>query len=66
MADQVRDLAAKRGDAGAGLVDLRNIDLPVPDEVMPAPRARYGLPHIRSVAGQTPPASSTFELPVEE
>ncbi|WP_336216020.1 NADPH-dependent FMN reductase [Nonomuraea sp. LPB2021202275-12-8] len=52
VAHWVGDLAAKRGDAEFELVDLKDFDLPLLDEVMPASMGRYDLPHTRTWAAK--------------
>ncbi|HEX4813364.1 MAG TPA: NAD(P)H-dependent oxidoreductase [Nonomuraea sp.] len=52
VAHWVRDLAAKRDDAEFEVVDLKDFDLPLLDEVMPASTGRYDLPHTRSWAAK--------------
>ncbi|MEV4582932.1 NAD(P)H-dependent oxidoreductase [Nonomuraea jabiensis] len=52
VAQWVGDLAAKRGDAEFELVDLKDFDLPLLDEVMPASTGRYDLPRTRAWAAK--------------
>ncbi|TDD02064.1 NADPH-dependent oxidoreductase [Nonomuraea deserti] len=52
VARWVRDLAIKRGDAEFELVDLKDFDLPLLDEVLPASMGRYDLPHTRAWAAK--------------
>ncbi|MEU4228686.1 NAD(P)H-dependent oxidoreductase [Nonomuraea sp. NPDC026600] len=47
VAEWVRDLAVKRGDAEFELVDLRDFPLPHLDEALPAAFGQYEHPHTR-------------------
>ncbi|MEU8235667.1 NAD(P)H-dependent oxidoreductase [Actinoplanes sp. NPDC048967] len=44
----VHDIAAKRGDAEVGLVDLKDYNLPHLDEPMPAQMQQYVNPHTKA------------------
>lgn len=50
VARWVHEIAAERDDAEFAIVDLKNVDLPLLDEPMPAAMGRYRHPHTRAWA----------------
>ncbi len=50
VAQWVRDIAAKRGDADFEVVDIADFDLPHLDEVVPPAMGQYSQPHTKAWA----------------
>ncbi|MGH8324376.1 MAG: NADPH-dependent FMN reductase, partial [Steroidobacteraceae bacterium] len=52
VAKWVHGIAQKRSDAGFELVDIKDFNLPLLDEPMPAPMGKYAHPHTKAWAAK--------------
>jgi NAD(P)H-dependent FMN reductase len=55
VANWVHEIASKRSDAVVELVDIKDFDLPLLDEMMPAATGQYNQPHTRAWTAKIAP-----------